>query len=78
MSKHRQAGEVVRLKCCPEFLAVICIEEKVQGNWYIDWCKRECGDNDCREWSSVLTASDTEGLNKWHYHVSECQMKDPE
>lgn len=83
MSKRRHAGEWVRLGPYTGFVGESDrLPAEIQPEQARYWapCLRDCGDDDCQEWTSLWTAPDPENAGKrWSLcHVSECEMFDVE
>lgn len=88
MSKRRSAGDWVWLRSGAGFtdesnrLKVEILANTEENNRLMKYfgapCMLFCGDNECIEFTEVLTEPDPEYDNKRHilYHVSECQMFD--
>ena len=77
MSQRRRAGERVRLSPNSGFVSDsdrLNAEIQNDGPKGEGWCLLECGDPDCREWTTLLTEAD--GARHMLCLVSECQMHD--
>jgi hypothetical protein len=79
MSKRRKAGEWVWLEPNSGFVGEsdrYKAEIQPEEEPYSDYpCMLDCGDRECREWATLLTAP-VDGKRFELYHVSECQMRD--
>lgn len=83
MSKRRKGGDRVRLLPNSGFLSDsdrLPATIKDEPDWRWEPCLLECGDPDCREWETLWSDPDPDqdGMRWPLYHVSECQMLDPE
>lgn len=79
MSKRRTVGEWVRLPPNAGFVGDSDrLRAEIQDDGFSPWCLLDCGDDDCREWATLLTEPDPLADEKRHMlcHVSECQMMD--
>ncbi|MYJ63682.1 MAG: hypothetical protein F4095_15360 [Acidimicrobiia bacterium] len=71
MSVRRQEGEVVWK---PRGVGHGAPGGLVELGGGLDGCPMGCGDSECREWSDARFV-DGRG---WAYHVSECELEDPD
>lgn len=81
MSQRRSVGEWVRVAPNSGFVGdADRLRAEIQADGYAPWCLQECGDDECREWATLLSEPDPQAGGERHAlcHVSECQMSDAE
>jgi hypothetical protein len=79
VSKRRKAGDWVWLAPMSGFCGESNrLRVEILNEGPDDFSCVLCGDEDCREWPTVLTEPDPKNAGKRHtlYHVSECEMFD--
>lgn len=80
MSKRRKVGDWVYIrnafgdqKAIATLRFEIQPEEALGEPW---WCTLGCKDEDCVEWTTMLSEPDSEGDREYVYHCNECEMSD--
>jgi len=77
MSKRRKVGDWVWLMPNSGFVGESNrLKAEIQPEDNPPPCFMECGDNKCREWSTLWTEEDSGGERHALCHVGECRMRD--